>query len=285
MVKLAKWKQYEKVCAAFLNTHFSGSDFSFKATGGSNSIDSDIKVLKNGNEFSNIEVKMYTAQSGQIVAIPSTNEFIFSLESKDTTNPYTQKILDYMNVNFDTFKDVNTKGIPLTCDEDILIAWVKYHYDNHKASPYLLFGKDKLITFIKFSDLEQHCKVTATYRLKRSGTSELAQTYWGNFLMHLKKHTSTVSASVLQHEFAEDGSKLRTFVYLNKKLKRQECYFNIDELECYLGFKEVENGLYKYEVRQRGTTNHANIVFSLIPKKPLSNYFGLEDFTNYINNL
>lgn len=105
------WKTFEEECVAYLKRKYGRQ---FKLKGGSDSTLSDI-FFNNGLKCFYIEAKMPSAQCGQFVLIPDSDNRIFKYSNKNKTNEneYTRMIVEFMNSNFECFCNSGTAGIDI----------------------------------------------------------------------------------------------------------------------------------------------------------------------------
>jgi len=171
-------KQFEIDSSELLNSRFDNSEFNFAISGGSNSNESDIHIIRNKLYIESIEAKVLPCQSGQVVILPVDGKFIFSSRSIYKDNPFSELILNHMNQNFSKYNKISTGGIPIQFDKSEMFSWIKHHYIQDKSSNYLIAGNLKdFKVFIPFSEIDSYFDVKCSYRKKRSGTSELPLIY------------------------------------------------------------------------------------------------------------
>lgn len=108
---MAIWEKFEIQCTDYLNRKF-GTYARFIHQGGADSTVSDILVeTKRGKSFY-IDVKHSPAQCGQFVLLPDleTCTFKYSRQNVNPINRYAEIIIDYMNEDFDAFREAGTAG-------------------------------------------------------------------------------------------------------------------------------------------------------------------------------
>jgi len=164
------WEQFERDAVAYLQQTF-GAYATFTLEGVSDSTSSDIYVItKTGLSF-HIEAKHTPAQSGQFVLLPDekTRSFKYSKGNKSRINPFSEKIIAHMDASFDLFLQAGTSGVPIQFDgaKQLFISWVVNYYRN-KDVRYII---TKGYRILPMGDLGKHFDVTATYRIKKSGSS------------------------------------------------------------------------------------------------------------------
>lgn len=166
------WKQFEMMCIAYLQKNYTQRYLvNFIGFGGSDSTKPDIKtLLPDGTSFY-IEAKMQNAQSGQFVVLPGEDGFYFSPKNTDHDNIYSQKIIDYMNRHWDVFKNPGTSGVDIPLPQDLMSSWIKTHYKN-KGAQFMMSSNDyKAFTIAPIEKMDGYFKISAKYRIKKSGSS------------------------------------------------------------------------------------------------------------------
>ena len=105
------WERFEIESIEYLQNTF-GTLASFIHQGKSDSTVPDILVVKSDNTEFYIEVKYAPAQCGQFVLIPNldTSTFEYSTKNKGQIDQYSQAIINYMNTDFDSFREAGSKG-------------------------------------------------------------------------------------------------------------------------------------------------------------------------------
>lgn len=169
---MQQWEKLEHEWHAYLNAKY-GNYFSLQ--GSSNSTVSDILCTKPDTPFY-IDVKSTIAHTGQFVLTPNldTETFTFSPKNKTPLTPNTQHIIDYMNAHFDTFKNVQTQQIRLDLPQHDMFKWVREYYTAVKNVEFFT-TKDAENNFVivPIDKLADYFDISATYRVKRSGSSKL----------------------------------------------------------------------------------------------------------------
>lgn len=277
MVNLSKsknWEKWEECCTDFLNNKF-GTYAKFTLKGGSNSKVSDIFVeTKSGNSFY-VEVKASSAQCGQFVlkTDDKTKSFIYSIDNETNINDQSEKIIQYMNKHFDTFRDPGRRGIDIDMPNgsDIFKKWVTEYYKS-KGVKFFISGHKETGNFIIFpiDDFSKHFDIKATYRIKKSGSSTVPKSHFKSvrkFLLSSNNYEIT--------DLYMDGKKL--FATSKKDLDKKIFKTPDFKYDYRFSYKDAS----KYEIRKLSNTNNENIIFSihLIDSVP-----GISD-TNFTNCL
>lgn len=248
---MAIWKDFEQECADYLNRKF-GQLATFSVEGGEDSTRPDIHVITRSGKRFYIEAKHCPAQCGQFVLLPHLDTLTFTYSSLNTTelNDCSQKIIDYMNDDFETFKEAGTSGksIEIENGSHIFSQWIISHYKN-KGTKYFITNNFEIVPIDAF---ENYFCVTAKYRVKRSGSSSVGK----NRMQAVINYISTLNNPITIERIA--GDKL--FV---------SCRYNIhDKRFIYDGNEYMFSARDDvYEVRKLSNTFNANVIFSINNKQ------------------
>lgn len=165
---MRQWEKLEHEWHAYLNAKY-GNYFSLQES--SNSTVSDILCTKPDNHFY-IDVKSTTAHTGQFVLTPNpdTETFTFSPKNKTPLTSNTQRIIDYMNDNFDMFKNVQTQQIRLELPQHDMFEWVREYYTTVKNVEFFT-TKDTENNFVivPIDKLAHYFDISAVYRVNEAG--------------------------------------------------------------------------------------------------------------------
>ncbi len=248
---MAIWKDFEQKCAEYLNRKF-GQFATFSVEGGEDSTRPDIYVsTKNGRSFY-IEAKHCPAQCGQFVLLPDLDTLTFTYSSLNTTelNDYSQMIIDYMNEDFETFKEAGTSGksIEIENGSRIFSQWIISHYKN-KGTKYFITNDFKIVPIDEF---ENYFYVDAKYRVKRSGSGPVGK----NRIQAVIDYIATLEHSIDISRI--DGDKL--FVSCRYNIHNERFIYNGNEY-MFSARDDV------YEVRKLSNTFNANVIFSIDNKQ------------------
>lgn len=276
---LKQWEAFEIECTDFLNDNFSNDNLKFKREGGSDSTNLDISIIKNLNEVGKVEVKMPTAQAGQIVALIENNRFVYSSDSKSPNNIYVECILDYLNNNFPTYSQVGTSSIPIDIDDDIFYSRINEYYSSFKDCNYFITQdpNTKCKALFKCEDLKEYFNISCVIRRKKSGTRDLPKKYYDSYPSIISNILDKKSVTLLD-TIEEDG---RLYLNLDNKLDSKSQYIATDEADLYLS--PISDTTYRVKVRSG--TNNPNIMFELKLKRDITVNEGIEDFNNYLLSL
>lgn len=241
------WEKFEIASTKYLNERF-GEYASFTRKGGSDSTTSDIKVTTKSNRVFYMEAKNSPAQCGQFVLLfdETSNTFVYSPRNINPINVYAEQIIKHMNDNVDKFREPGTKGVEIVMNNgsDIFVDWIIEMYKNKKV----LFIITNDFTILPIEDFGDYFDVSSTYRVKRSGSSNVGK----NNIANVKKHISLFDYSI--GDIREDGSKL--FVESNKQLDKERFLFRGREYMFSLRDSE-------YEIRKLSDTHNSNVIFSI----------------------
>lgn len=276
---LKQWEAFEIECTDFLNDNFSNDNLEFKREGGSDSTNLDISIIKNLSEVGKVEVKMPTAQAGQIVALIENNRFVYSPDSKSPNNIYVKCILDYLNNNFPTYSQVGTSSIPIDIDDDIFYSRINEYYSSFKDCNYFITQdpNTKCKALFKCEDLKEYFNISCVIRRKKSGTRDLPKKYYDSYPSIISNILDKKSVTLLD-TIEEDG---RLYLNLDNKLDSKSQYIATDEADLYLS--PISDTTYRVKVRSG--TNNPNIMFELKLKRDITVNEGIEDFNNYLLSL
>lgn len=265
------WEKFEIECFEFLEKKY-GKYFEYK--GKSDSTVPDFLFFKDGLNFY-IEAKMPNAQSGQFVVFPIDTKKVFKYSEKNKSphNIYTEKILGYMSQNFDNFTDPNKTVKEIDIDSQVLSSWIINYYKNKGVKFVISIYEESFIIF-KIEDLNKFFNITANYRFKKSGSSEVAKKNIDDLSLALD------TAGIAEYEINyDDKNKLRLSTDLDIDLNKKTLPGN--SRKYYIREHQGD-----YKVTQLSNTNNGNVIFSInlkdnIPSKLIEeNIKGFEDTIN-----
>ena len=129
--------KFESNSLNYLREKFSqNSKIEFQGSGGSNSHETDIKVIYNSKVIFSIESKFLPSQCGQFVVTNNDGQFEESLKNK-SINKYSYEIVEQLNkIPFKYIKDSSLTELDVT--QNVMFNWIKEHY-SEKMSNILLF--------------------------------------------------------------------------------------------------------------------------------------------------
>ena len=252
------WKDFEKNVTKYLNTNIDLSGVTFINTGGENSNEPDINVLFNSNKIFSIECKKSKSQSSQFVVINNRNSFIYS--EKNRTDPIsTEAIIDHMNNHHHYYQSNDTSiNINLKCDKHLMFDRVINHL---KVKSKLIISSDydddfnasKPLSVFHIDEIKQYFIIDGKYRTKRSGSSPAKKNDLG---------------FIINETIEKDGR-----FYLEDPNNLRDSYLGKDNF-LFLSKKTDKRGL--REIRKRGKTMNANVIFTLELKQDSKKHSDLE---------
>lgn len=270
--------------------------------GGQDSTVSDIYVEANNNKFY-IEVKQKTAQCVHFSLIPNETEKTFEYSDSNVTIPKSdivnglipeiQKIIDYMNENYEVYfttKDTKgTKYLPLDIfTQDVLYNIIKYFYTKKKSKYFITQNNSKDFILFSIDNFLNYFDVnTAEYRIHKSGSIKLSQKNYPNFIEIFKNYFK-ISSENYEIFQIQDAKKIRYYLGTNIPIETIE-QFNTQEIFYFLSENNNPTGTqvqkYKnwFEIRQKGTTSNPAIMFSIqLKNNVVQNQEDLKLFENEI---
>ena len=271
--------------------------------GGQNSTVSDILITTNSNNKFYVEVKYKTAQCGHFVLKQNETEKTFEYSDKNVTIPKSdinkglvpviQKIIEYMNENYEVY--LNTKGtksvkyLPLDIfPQDVLYNVIKYFYikketkyfiTQNKSKDFILFPIDN---FLNYFDIRM-----VMYRIHKSGSVKLSNSNYEDFIKTFEQNFNISSENYVIFKICV-GEK--TKYYLNtdipietiKQFNAQKKFYFISEKSNPTG-TQIQKYKNWFEIKQRGTTSNSAIIFSIqLKNNVIQNQEDLKLFENEI---
>lgn len=233
--------------------------------GGSNSTISDIGIFKEKKLLFCIDVKSEESQTSQFVVKIVSNNFEFG-NIKNVSNPK-QNILEYLNNNFDKFKNASTSGIPLECEQKLIIEHIFEDLKFKNVKFLLCKTYENRFKIINIKNLNQFFNIEGTIRKKKSGSRPVS----------LKSKDIVREYIKIKFDSYEEKYE-KTLLFksdLNTILKKR---FIIEGREYLISRDKIEN---YYQVKKLSKTNNLTVIFSL---KLLNNSFQ-DDAQDFLNNL
>ena len=255
---MSNWEDFEIECTNYLNSKY-GTYATFKHMGGSDSTNPDILVrTKSGSNFF-IDAKFCPAQCGQFVLLPNinTSSFEYSRQNVSQINEYARLIMDFMNKAFDEFREAGTAGkdINMPDGSDIFAKWVIDAY-RKKGARYFITNNFVIFPLEK---LNSYFSITAKYRIKRSGSSNVGQSRIKMIANYISNQNYSITSTRV------DGDKL--FATSPRNLHNRR--FIMDAYEYMFSLRGGE-----FEIRKLANTYNANVIFTITRKENLP---GLSD--------
>ena len=244
------WEAFEQDCTTYLNKQF-GNFATFTHQGGADSTTPDIFVATTSGKRFFMEAKHCPAQCGQFVLHPnlSSRKFEYSHLNINTLNEFSHIIIQHMNRDFEAFCNAGTKGKDIYFEgcEEIFAKWI-IQANEAKGVKFFI---SNCFTILKLEDFNKYFSISAKYRTKKSGSSDVGK----------NRHNSVLSYIVSNHmpilQSRIDGDKL--FITSSINLNNQKFFVNNNE---YM-FSKREN---EYEIRKLSKTKNANVIFSITKK-------------------
>ncbi|MFI3211730.1 MAG: DNA (cytosine-5-)-methyltransferase [Eubacteriales bacterium] len=259
-VKMTNWQDFEQNSTEYLNTHY-GDLAKFTNYGGSNSHASDIMVETNHGISFGMEAKHCPAQCGQFVLLPdvSAQEFQYSTQNLTTLTPNSQTIIQHMNENFEEYKEAGTRGKEILFDgcSTVFSNWVIEYYQS-KNTKYFITNNYTIFPIEKFSD---YFNITATYRVKRSGSSNVG-----------KSNMQPVTDFIVSNFETDSNRSENTKLFISMQQNMHDTRFILNSYEYMFSKRE-----YEYEIRKLSNTFNANVIFS-VSLKSSQNAVDLQNF-------
>ncbi len=254
------WQEFEDDCYNYLNKNKIIKDHDIKSTqrGKSNSRESDILVedLCCANKFY-IECKMANSQTSQFVVELIDNKFIFSENNLSEYNDNSTKIINSLNNNIETYKNVSTKDIEITLNlKDIS----KYLINSMKEKniKYIITGNSKIKYLFPIEEIDKYFKMKVILRRKKSGSSNLSKEDINNFNNNIFNNKSII-------EILDNKNKRKSYITKNT----YNLYKNKFDLNKYF-FRFIRDED-KYKITKKSNTNNINVIFKLtLDKKYLT---------------
>ena len=126
-IDMSNWEEFESKSTQYLSEKF-GTYADFTRMGGSDSTVPDILVRTRTGKCFYIEAKHSPAQCGQFVLLPNirTRQFEYSPLNATAINEYSRSIMEYMNMDFDGFREAGTTGkdIDLPNGDSVFAKWI-----------------------------------------------------------------------------------------------------------------------------------------------------------------
>lgn len=311
---MKNWEKLENDATIYLQTKYKGfiettpkvlDDGTIEqgGQGGQDSTVSDIYITANNNNEFYVEVKQKTAQCVHFSLIPNETEEIFEYSDNNVTIPKSdivnglipeiQKIIDYMNENYEVyFNTKDTKGakyLPLDIfTQDVLYNIIKYFYTKKKSKYFITQNKSKDFILFSIDNFFNYFVIyDAVYRIHKSGSIKLSQKNYPNFIEIFKNYFK-ISSENYEIFQIQDTKKIRYYLGTNIPIETIE-QFNTQEINYFLSKKinPTGNQIQKYknwfEIRQRGTTSNSAVIFSIqLKNNAVQNQEDLKLFENEI---
>lgn len=249
---MERWKTFEDNARNFLDKNIKLKDINFTSIGKSNSWDSDIEVLHKKNKLFTIEAKLSPAQSGQFVVWFKNNKFLYSEKNHEDKGISADKIVEYLNLHIEQFKNCGTAGEEIKLDKKIFFKWIKEHYAKKEVKFIIVSDnednfEDNFIRLLKLDNFEDNFEISCKIRYKKSGSAHMPKKYYSHVVSLIEKKISLpfklTSAGEL--EIQDIGDKP---IYLD---------------ECETFYLSKQNGKYLVKKLSKRTSYNLTVIFSL----------------------
>lgn len=247
---MAIWEEFEVQCTDYLNHRF-GQWAKFFHQGGSDSTVADILVETYSGKSFYMDAKHSPAQCGQFVLIPDldSRKFEYSSQNVNRINCYAEMIMDYMNRDFDAFREAKTAGkdINMPNATEVFAGWIIQSYRD-KGVEFFITNEYTIFPIEQFSD---YFDVSAKYRVKRSGSGNVGKGRMESVIDYICSQDYAIPG------FRADGDKL----FVNSAYDLHERRFIFRGMEYMFSLRGEE-----YELRKLSNTYNANVIFSIRQK-------------------
>lgn len=171
---MAMWEDFEIDCTSYLNSKF-GAYAYFTHQGGPDSTVPDILVQTNSDKSFYIDAKHSPAQCGQFVLLPNIESGTFEYSKQNVTqiNKYAHRIIEYMNDDFDKFRNAGTTGrdIDMPNGSSTFSNWIIQAYQEKDV----MFFITNNYTILPVERFQEYFDVSAKYRLNEAAPVLLAK--------------------------------------------------------------------------------------------------------------
>lgn len=242
------WKDFENSCVTYLNKEFGTQNVKFLKIGQSDSTVSDINVLINGVSAFLIEAKMPSAQSGQFVTLINDDCFCFSPQNKTDLNFNSAAILNFLNDNFETYKNVGTAALGIEVPHHFFSNWIKDYYKSKNVKFVITMFNGRFVIF-PLKQYDYYFKIAAYIRRKKSGSSHLPKSYIEPVIDYLENTFKT------SFEIKEDNKKK---VLLTEE-NLENLKFNLENLNFF-----ISNDGNNFIIKKLSSTNNPTVIFSVL---------------------
>jgi len=173
---LQKWEVFQNEATEFLSNYF---NIHCAMEGGFDATTSEITVRDADQVLTTIEAKFCPAQAGQIILLNDGKKFTFSEKSKNSSNSYTQEIIQYLNENYQSFHGTNSATIPITTVSfKTLFNWVKTVYKEKNVEWIIASNEfcnltDDDTLFVPLNEMENYFDISIVFRRKKTGNDHI----------------------------------------------------------------------------------------------------------------
>ena len=250
-------EQFEIDSHLYLKNKYETDSVKFIRHDTADSTGSDIEVFVKGKPSFFIEAKDTSAQSGQFVLLSddTKKEFVFSPRNKSVQNEMTEIIINYMNSDYDRFNAAGTSGEILNINPAIFSNWIIGHY-KQKNVKYVISKKSAMI-ICPIDKFSEYFEVSATFRIKKSGSSEPSAKYIDAVIEELNQKYGITNI----YKQTINGKKK---LFANASVDLCKVRFSLGKYTYYLSPQELEGN---FEIKQLSNTRNKNVIFSISIKQ------------------
>lgn len=248
--KSKRWQIFENNCHEYLINNYGDYNVDFNKIGDSNSNCSDIEVIKNLKNVFNIEVKMKKSQCGQFALRIEDDKFIYSQLNKSESDTFSKKIIDFLNLNYNDYKNVKQSTLKIDLPQDIFEEWIMNHYSKLN-SKFIITGDKKNKIIVPIKNIKNYFKITCCLRRKKSGSRDIPKSDYRIVKEYLENNIDN-----FVEIFNVDDS---FFIKFDTEIKKNIKF-------------DIENNSYKIilcedskfgQIKKLGKTNNPTVIFSL----------------------
>ncbi len=266
-----KWQLLEQNSYEYLISKINdcfGFTFNIYKEGNLNSNTSDIKISKDNNLITYIEVKSHTSQAAQFVLTFNDGKYDFSLKNK-CNRKYCQPIIDYLNEHINEYSDISSKGLLIPINPTTSYKRIIDYYKNEKNVDFIITDVDSKMILFEVENIKNYFHVFCNIRRKKSGSRKISKKYIDDLIAYIKNKYDIDKYEIISNH-----------LYVNSSKIIKNVYFSFSKFNCFLSLKDSNVNNYKYEARMLSNTNNINVIFTLISKCNTN-----DDFNKLINLL
>lgn len=246
---LQKWEVFQNEATEFLSNYF---NICCSMEGGFDATTSEITARNADQVLTTIEAKFCPAQAGQIILLSDGNKFTFSDKSKNSSNEYTQEIIQYLNDNYASFSGNNSATIPIAnISYSTLFNWVKTVYREKNVEWMIasnefcnLTADDSL--FVPLDEINNYFDISLVFRRKKTGNDHIP----GKDLLDFQ-----AEMDLINENYQIKRTNNRYLLTLNERVSN----FNIGTK--YL--LSMTNKDCQYYIKKKDINTNPNIMFQL----------------------
>jgi len=246
---LQKWEVFQNEATEFLSNYF---NICCSMEGGFDATTSEITARNADQVLTTIEAKFCPAQAGQIILLSDGNKFTFSDKSKNSSNEYTQEIIQYLNDNYASFSGNNSATIPIAnISYSTLFNWVKTVYREKNVEWMIasnefcnLTADDSL--FVPLDEINNYFDISLVFRRKKTGNDHIP----GKDLLDFQ-----AEMDLINENYQIKRTNNRYLLTLNERVSN----FNIGTK--YL--LSMTNKECQYYIKKKDMNTNPNIMFQL----------------------